>query len=164
MTWSYTHIVSKTIQEFKVKHSFHWGSVLSCPDSVTPNALSWTAHFTAHPSLQPPRQISTGPTLSLRPNYRGSFPRKPQTPSAVLPCPQGRGCPLRQPGYPPEMQGSSHLLEALPSFPTPLQFSQDSATRSFLTVQPEIFNQQNIWESSCMVSNYFSQRSQIKEI
>lgn len=93
------------------------------------------------------------------------LPEKPQTPSAVLPrAPKAEGMSLRQPGYPPEMQGSSHLLEALPSFPTPLQFSQDSATRSFLTVSLKystnrIFGKVTVWSQTT-----FPKRSQIKEI
>lgn len=102
------------------------------------------------------------------------LPDKPQTLFVVLPregsqriplpSSQAEGMSPRQLGYPPEMQVSPHFLEALPSFPTPLQFSQDSATRSFLTVSLKYSTNRIFGKVIAWSQTTFPKRSQIKEI
>ena len=142
--------------------------MLSCPDSVTPNALSWTAHFTTHPLLLPRHQISTGPQhwhsgpITAEASWQALNPLcGPPT------CPQGRGDVPKAPA--PKAAGiSSWNARESPSPGSPALLSHTSPIlprHSYKVLpysRPKIFNQQNIWESNCMVSNYFSQKKSDK--
>ena len=147
--------------------------MLSFPDSVTPNALSWTAHFTTHPLLPPhPRQISTGPQhchsgpITAEASWQASNPLCgpptwgiPEDPSAILPgrgdVPKAARISSWNAGEPPFPGSPALLPHASPILPR-------LGYKVLPYSQPEIFNQQNIWESNCMVSNYFSQKKSDK--